>query len=113
MKRDWELIRLILLEIESLPPNKFLFPQQIKGFPPEVVSYHFRILKEAGLIVAECNHWCIAKSLTWEGYEFLDRIRENSIWNKIGNLAVNKGISLSFESIKELFKLALKEIIGG
>ena len=113
MKRDWELIRLILLEIEKLPANGYLFPQHIKGFPVEVVSYHFKILKEAGLIEAECNPLCIAKSLTWEGHEFLDRIRQNTVWNKIGEMAVNSGISLSFEAIKELSKIALKQIIGG
>ena len=113
MKRDWELVRLILLEIEKLPPNGILFPQHIKGFPPEVVSYHFKILKEAGLIVADCDYLCVAKSLTWEGHEFLDRIRENSVWHKIGEIAVNKGIALSFEAIKELSKIAIKQIIGG
>jgi len=113
VKRNWELIRLILLEIESLPPNRFLFPQQIKGFPPEVVNHHFKILKEAGLIVAECDYWCVAKSLTWEGYEFLDSIRENTVWNKIGEIAISKGLPLSFEVIKELSKIAIKHIIGG
>lgn len=112
MKRDWELVRLILLEIEKIPPNGMLFPQQIKGFPPEVVSYHFKILKEAKLIVADCDYWCVAKSLTWEGHEFLDRIRENSVWNKVGEMAVKKGLALSFEVIKELSKIAIKQIIG-
>ena len=48
MKRNWELIRKILLKLEQQPEaSGYLNSDAIKGFAPRVVAYHFQILQQA------------------------------------------------------------------
>ena len=54
MKRDMELVRKILLETEEASNNPIEWiALNIEGYDPEVISYHVKIMKEAGLIEAE------------------------------------------------------------
>jgi len=48
MKRDMDLIREILLEIEKLPPNTETGEFPIEGWKPEEINYHIRLLCQAG-----------------------------------------------------------------
>lgn len=107
MKRDWELIRKILVATESLESHS----QQIdeSNFPSydkEIVWHHIYLLEQAGLVKAFCSKGmgeprsCRAFELTWEGHEFLDKIRSQDMWSQINRLAREKGLSLSFEVIK-------------
>ncbi|MCW9733742.1 DUF2513 domain-containing protein [Avibacterium sp. 20-15] len=93
MKRDWELIRKILLKLEQKVDDTPLDSESIKGFPPAVVEYHYQLLKQSQLIDAQ-------HKLTWQGHEFLDKIRSDTAWNKIKQTIKAKGINLSFEAIK-------------
>ena len=42
------------------------------------------------------------KSLTWEGHEFLDAVRHETVWAKTKEVVKSKGGSVSFEVLKEL-----------
>lgn len=50
-----------------------------------------------------------AGRLTWEGHEFLDKIREDTIWNKTKDTIVDKGLPFAFDIVKS----ASTEIITG
>ena len=107
MVRDWELVRKILSSMEARETTHGgLDPESIEGYKPEVVSYHIYILQEAGLIEARCLKsanapiHCFASSLTWDGHEFLDKIRNETVWAKVKNHIKTKGLDLSFEVIK-------------
>ncbi len=107
MVRDWELVRNILFSMEARETTLGnLAPESIEGYNPEVVSYHIYIMEEAGLIEATCFKSsnapirCIASSLTWDGHEFLDKIKNETIWVKVKNQIKTKGLDLSFEVIK-------------
>ncbi|MDP2758939.1 MAG: DUF2513 domain-containing protein [Sideroxyarcus sp.] len=107
MVRDWELVRNILSSMEARETTLGdLVPESIEGYSPEVVSYHIYIMEEAGLIEAKCFKSsdapirCIAFSLTWDGHEFLDKIKNETIWAKVKNQIKTKGLDLSFEVIK-------------
>ena len=41
-------------------------------------------------------------SLTWEGNDFLDKIRDNSQWKKVKDVIVQKGLPLVIETIKTI-----------
>jgi hypothetical protein len=43
-----------------------------------------------------------AKSLTWEGHEFLEASRNENVWNKVKAIIKDKGLGLIFEVIKGL-----------
>jgi len=107
MKRDIELVRKILLEIESKDePDGWIFPE-LEGYSEEEVNYHIKIMAEAGLIEARdlstmnTFEWA-AINLTWEGHEFLDASRNDTIWKKSKSIIKDKLGSVSFEVLKSL-----------
>ncbi len=115
MKRNWELVREILLALENKKSSlDYLEPEQIESYDPEAVSYHIQILDEAGLIEGHCTQamgsplYCYAKRLTWIGHEFLDEIRSETVWNRTKSLLKERGIALSFEAIS----MAVKSVIS-
>lgn len=107
MKRDINLVRTILLEIEKKEePLGWIIPE-IEGYSENEISYHIKILEEAGFVEARdlstmgAFEWG-AINLTWEGHEFLDASRSETIWNKTKSIIQEKMGSTSFEIIKEL-----------
>lgn len=105
MKRNWELIRKILFKLEQKVDDTPLDSESIKGFPPDVVAYHYQLLAQAELICIEDNSTMgdadfVAINLTWQGHEFLDKIRSDTAWNKIKQIIKTKEIDLSFDAIK-------------
>ena len=115
MKRDMDLVRKILFEIESRPDTGVCFEVQVSGVPQAAVFYHVRLMAEAGLIEAmnlttDDLRW-EAVRLTWQGHEFLDAARDDTVWNKGMELAKKTSGSLAFEGLKAvLIKLASLQI---
>lgn len=118
MQRNWELVRKILLKLEEQEAvSGQLFPDAIIGFDAENVAYHMRLLDQAGLIKARSltsssdQTACVALSLTWAGHEFLDKIRRDTIWNKVKGIARQRGLDLSFDVIKLTAESAIQAIL--
>lgn len=106
MKRNWDLIRKILLKLEEKSDTtSWLQSDEIKGFDAKIVAYHYGLLTEAGLIKSlelsslEEEDYA-ALSLTWQGHEFLDKIKNENVWNKVKSTLQSKSLDLSFETIK-------------
>ncbi len=55
--------------------------------------------------------------LTWEGHEFLDTVRSDTVWKKTKKVFTEQGISMTFELVKTVAKEAaaglLKGALGG
>lgn len=120
MKRNWDLIRKILLAVEDLPtPQQVVTASDIKGTAPEVVNYHLQLLKEAGLVKGSCSNYldgsteCHISQLTWNGHEFLDAIRNQTAWHKTLTVLRDKGLDLSFDTIKAAAAQVAASVIGG
>lgn len=118
MKRDRDVVRKILLKLEEIGnTTSYLQPDGVNGYDHELVSYHMQLLDEAGLIDAECIRgmgtplYCVAKSLTWRGHEFLDQIRQDSVWNKVKGSAREKGLDLSLDVIVSLAKTIIHSLL--
>jgi hypothetical protein len=117
MKRDLDLIRNILLKLEGIEtPREWLDPDKFEGYGDEIVSYHFEILSEAGLIKAE-NNTTIgvpikfnsrAMRLTWAGHDFLDAMRDDTRWKKVKDFVKKYGGMISIELTKKVAVEALK-----
>ena len=118
MKRNWDLIRTILFKVEEQPTmESVVLPSQFQSFDEETVSYHIWLLREASLIEASCRgsslkRNCFAKGLTWEGHEFLDKIRSDDLWKQTASTIKTKGLELSFDSIKATSSVLMKQMIG-
>jgi len=107
MQRDLDLVRTILLELEAHADYPRPLTLQAPGYSPEQVTYHVKILHEAGYIEAldmstfDGVVWR-PTSLTWQGHEFLDATRHTGVWHKVKAELKDKGISLPFTLIQQL-----------
>ncbi|MEK8080154.1 DUF2513 domain-containing protein [Pseudomonas sp. XK-1] len=119
MKRNWDTIREILTKVEecTLPTDMV----RLSNFPAEraaEVSYHIALLMSAGLVNGQVSQTLgpevkdfFARSLTWEGHEFLDAIRSDTVWTKTKKIFTDQGISMTFELISEVAKNTAASIV--
>ncbi|WP_024296651.1 DUF2513 domain-containing protein [Methylomicrobium lacus] len=117
MQRNWDVIRKILIAVEALPTEDSTFNSaELAGTDAETVAYHMRLMLEAQLIVGGCRDalgppFCHANRLTWEGHEFLDKIKNDSIWRQVKATAQTRGVDLSFSVIKDLAKAVIASVL--
>ena len=104
MERNMDLCRLILFKIEAEYRSTSLYNLNIDGFDLDTVAYHCKILADAGLLDSfaptygdDRIYTFSVGSLTWAGHDFLDKIRENTLWNRIKD-----------RSIKNVYALTIK-----
>ena len=125
MKRNWDTIRELLTKVEECTlPTEMV---RLSNFPSErsaEVSYHMALLIEAGLVNGHISQErgaaardFIAQRLTWEGHEFLDGIRSDTVWQKTKKTFTEQGVSMTFDLVKAFAKEAavalLKAAVGG
>ncbi len=107
MKRDWELIRTILVRIEDAPDTAGrYFADRFSQWPAEEVNYHLWLLIQSGLVTGKCNgdeprtgFVCYGAALTWAGHEFLAAVRSDTAWQRIRTLLSERALDTSFEAI--------------
>jgi hypothetical protein len=102
MKRDMDLIRNILLQTEAGQP--------IVGEKTAVV-YHIALLKEAGFVEAVIRNGplgmpseAVIRRLTWAGHDFLDAMRDETIWKKAKDKFIKPGVSWTVSILAEWLK---------
>ena len=109
MKRDMDLVRSILLEVEKSTHPMGMLNLELPGQDQTVISYHVMLLKEAGLIEAtnltsSAGYSWKARRLTWEGHEFLDNARSDTVWKKTKSKISDAVGSASLEVVKQVLK---------
>lgn len=107
MKRDMDLVRKILLEIEEKYVSTAIYGLEVEGYDTAAVAYHCKILYEAGLIsdykaaFGDDDIECFGVgSLTWDGHDYLDKVRDDTLWAKTKDTIVQKGLPLILDTIK-------------
>lgn len=95
MKRDIELIRLILLREETGAP-----PAELATYDAAAIAYNSVLAIEAGLLRGQIYHEAgspvaiaTVSGITWAGHDFLDATRDSRIWKKARNRALALGTS--------------------
>lgn len=113
MKRDMNLIRLLLLRIERAEEV------DLSEYSEDQRIYHSALLVEAGLVDgvvcknADGHPSAVASiRLTWKGHDFLDAARNESVWTKATGTLRAKGLSLTFDLFKEFLSLIIRREIG-
>jgi hypothetical protein len=115
MKRDMEIIRAILLKVEEkCPPNEYeIFTEA--DFPDldwNVVWAHFRLMEQKEFFQGVSQEIGTSRfsvdGLSWEGYEFLETVRNSEIWKKTKSTAVDLK-NFGYETIKMIAKGYLKK----
>ena len=122
MKRDLDLIRLLLAEFEKLPLNGFVEARSISLEPwtADEVVYNTFLMEESGLITGKPSNsrdgkTMLVMSLTSAGHDYLDAVRNDTIWGKVrarlelegtaGGLEIAKALAISIA----MKKLGLKD----
>ncbi|MCF6337055.1 MAG: DUF2513 domain-containing protein [Gammaproteobacteria bacterium] len=114
MKRNMDLIRSILLALEKVESAGKMQQLSIDGIAEEVLSYHVKLLFQAGLIEAHDASgvndfkW-YPVSLTWDGHEFIEAARNDTTWKNVTSQLIEKTGGLVFEVLKgSLIKSAVQ-----
>lgn len=119
MKRNWDTIREILLDTENLEPNQTLSLSNYSEDRAFEISYHVKLLTEAGILDGSISETLgpsvknfFVRSITWQGHEFLDSIREKSTWQKTKDTISSKGGVMTFDVIKSVASGIVKSGLG-
>lgn len=109
MKRDMDLIRLILLKIEEEYGSHTLLDLSIDGYDMETVAYHCKLLFEAGFVSYYDSIYSSGGldgfqvgSITWNGHDYLDKVRDNSVWHKTKEIIKKNGLPLVIDTVKTI-----------
>jgi len=118
MKRNWDVIREVLLVIEALDPKKFEgHHYDVAEDDEQRTAAHAVLLWKAGFVEgrsagSDDGPYVIASGLTWQGHDLLQTIQSKPVWEKIKTTAQEKGVELTFEVVKRLGSMALDSILG-
>jgi hypothetical protein len=115
MKRDMDLIRTILLEVEkSTSPGGCQI--KLPDHSREELYYNVQLAQEAGLIDARfapgSTDFHVLR-LTYAGHEFLDAARNDTLWAKAKETVINKTGSLTVEGVQIALSTLIRRALGG
>jgi hypothetical protein len=106
MKRDMELVRLLLLERESDET-----PAELSNYSEKAIFYNWQLMHDAGFIDgvfdSDGNGEVIGGRvfrLTWAGHDFLDSTRDSKIWKQAKEYFIKPGVSWTFSLLAEWLK---------
>ena len=119
LKRDMDLVRklLFLIEEQNDTFSELKLPQDIDK---TIAIYHLNLMEQAGLTennikyVSDGPYW-VYSQLTWEGHDFLDSIKNDTIWDKTKESIKSKGLEIgqvSFNVLKDYVVIRLREKLG-
>jgi Hypothetical protein (DUF2513) len=117
MQRDMELIRKIMLAVEEHEHAFMEGEPHIEGYSNEQISYHSYLIGDAGLAAVTDITYRGARSpmgqishLTWQGHEFLDAARDDTVWNKTRERLGATGKTLLTVPLSVLMAVLIDEI---
>lgn len=118
MKRDFDLIRKLLIFFEERETTEHIDTPPIQGYDEPCIKYHLVLLHDAGFLRCEPVKsstsdrviYVIPFELTWEGHEFLAKVKSDNVWRQVRDVIESKGGTLAFSVINTL---ATKLAVGG
>ena len=118
MRRDMDLVREILQQIEAWPNAQGWIEIDLPDRSPEEVSHHVEIMAKFGLIEAldvstlSGPDWKATK-LTWNGHEFLEAARSDTIWQKAKSRLTERVGGVPFDvMLALLLDIAKRQVLG-
>jgi hypothetical protein len=120
MKRDFDLIRKIMLAVEEQSSEASLqlpdLLEKIPGYDVPSMGYNIDLAVKAGLIEGETHGYPISialvSGLTWAGHDFLDDARSETVWNESKAKLLKVGGSASLEILKAVLIKTSQSLLG-
>lgn len=111
-----ELVRKILFFFdaqtseESLESHDLFWVPPIEGYDDALIHHHLIVMYQAGFLIGEYVKsesseriiTVLPFGLSWDGHEFLDKVRDDGTWQKVKTFASAKGGSLAFAAINQI-----------
>jgi Hypothetical protein (DUF2513) len=111
MKRDMNLIRLLLLETEGEEPRP-----DLSAYAEDQRIYHSALLIESGMVQGVIRtdtkghpNGTVRIRLTWAGHEFLATARNNTVWHKASERIKKSGVDVTIDLMKEILSQIIKQ----
>jgi hypothetical protein len=109
-----DLVREILLAVED-DVHSFgsgTDDGRLAAYPDEQVLYHVELLEQAALLAGVSvltGAVCRVQTLTWQGHDFLDTVRDPEVWTRTKDGASRMG-GWTFGLLKDIGAAYLKHI---
>lgn len=98
MERDLELVRDILLFVQK--DENINKDVEIAGVSKDVIKGHVKIMHDMGLITAHfTNSGYFIGEIKPLGYDFIDKVKDDTAWRRLKATLVEKGIALTIDSV--------------
>lgn len=119
MKRDLDLIRSILLSMEASDHGFAAERPAVDDYTEEQIGYHVYLMGQAGLIttadattLADQSPSAIPLSITWAGHDFLDSVKDETLWNKAKSVVLKPAAGVTFDILVAWVKAEAKQRLG-
>lgn len=119
MKRDMEIIRSILLNVEE---DKYLYGANVRlpDIPDKICAKHVELIIDAGLAAGQIHKTdscgtvgASIDRLTSQGHDFCEGIRNDIIWNKVVENILKPGATYTLALVAEYVKLQVQQTFSG
>ena len=120
MKRNYDLIRDILLTVEQRPDDGHTitlktqeFTDKFPKITPDELNEHIQMLVEHGLLEAEPHQfgWFITR-ITWSGHDFIEQSRDKTVWENTKHHAGHFALDV-FATVLKKFSVERLELFAG
>jgi hypothetical protein len=118
VKRDLDLVRQLMLQIEALPAGPAA-QYRMSEIEDPVLLAHLELLIEAGLVNGKIARSHGARGdvisvagLTWQGHEWTEMVRSQSVWNETKSAVLDQGAPLTFELTRAVAAKLLRAKLG-
>ena len=119
MKRDLDLIRLILTDLEEASPGEIIEDAKYhEKYDGAVVREHMRPLIEGELAKGRIQSdrgkvsYVSLERLTVKGHDFISVAQDDSLWKKAKESILKPGVSFTFDLLLEWLKKKAQEKFG-
>lgn len=107
MRRDMDLVRSILMQVEAADGPLDMGDMDPCGHTEEKVAYHIELMAQRGLVSATVRRayggavmLCRVDALTWDGRDMLDAVRSERVWARARRAIADSVGTATFDVVK-------------